>query len=51
MITYITYLLNGVPMEDTCHSMKEIRKSLDVVAHLALDGADISNLTIKSYKS
>lgn len=51
MITHITYLLNGKFQQDTCHSMNEIRKSLDDVSWYALNGYDVSNLTIKSFKS
>lgn len=51
MITHITYLLNGKFLQDTCHSMDEVRKSLDDASWFALNGYDVSNLTIKSFKS
>jgi hypothetical protein len=51
MITHITYLLNGKFQQDTCHSMDEVRKSLDDASWFALNGYDVSNLTIKSFKS
>ena len=51
MITHITYLLNGKFQQDTCYSMNEVRKSLDDVTWFALNGYDISKLTIKTLKS
>lgn len=50
MITNITYLLNGKFQQDTCYSMNDVRKSLDDAAWYALNGYDVSNLTIKTFK-
>ena len=50
MITHITYLLNGKFQQDTCHSMNEVRKSLDDAVWFALNGYDVCNLTIITCK-